>query len=175
MEISSSVVLVTIGVAATCILAAFLIYAIRQPSHGTPAPGLDSEAPTHADDEPPIPPPNEVILRGLQDLVKREAEDAQVVFEHADTHKLIQFSRTANGVAMVLPTGELSPQEQRRAGMFVQRLSAKHMPEVAVSETGGRYRIALGDNYVRAAELGSAAFRDVYELSGRIPLLVTTK
>ncbi len=129
--------------------------------------------------EAPPTDPRMRILRGLQDLLRRDPDSAFVVFEHRDSDQFVQFKPSETGVMLDLPVFAMPADAQQRAKALFERLALDPQTFTYRQRDGGSgidiVMIDFGADVERAADVGVAIFREVHGVAGELRLYEETE
>lgn len=168
--------LLTVGMG--IVLVTLILRGARQgppTSSGFPS-GPPAGAATGVDAMQPSPvPPEKIVLRGLQDLLNREADGAFAVFEHAATQKFVQFRSGPAGIELEFPLIDLTKDERRRADEYFGRIGASQPDGGTPGEGQPVYLLRIGKDAARGAEVAMQVFEQVFQLPRDLRLYVKTE
>lgn len=121
--------------------------------------------------------PEQIIRRGLEDLLRRDAESAFTIFEQRGGGAFVQFVLTPEGLVLDFPLADLNQEQINRAMAFFaeQGIASEEYRDARGTAQMAIYRQSFGKNVAGATDVAMRIFERVYEVSGDFSIYLKTE
>ncbi len=119
----------------------------------------------------------QIIRRGLEDLLRRDPESAFTIFEQRGGGAFVQFVLTPEGLVLDFPLADLNQKQINRAMAFFaeQGIGAEQYRDAHGVDQMAIYRKPFGKNVTSATAAAMRIFERVYEIPGDFSIYVKTE